>query len=275
MARDKDSVGVHRKDEIGEKPAARSASKLFHLSSNKIKAFWDDESCARVRRKVDEKGVSSGVGREVPRDQELSDSLWTAHCDWFIEYIANVSDQSPGQTVRYVFRDNLIETGWAAGAGGGGFLYLWLTEKTNPGDVEFFLMANKRFSEMTCHTVNIPTLSPFTVEITEWTSIGSSSSPTSHMPIRWHLNTNLRCAARRPASYPFYHSVLRANVYKWPERDTVTISRLLCQNSTATGKRYEWFHNLLFIDHPFLVSFSWWLRLLRMLRGIEPIKIIE
>uniref|UniRef100_A0A8R1ECV9 Uncharacterized protein n=2 Tax=Caenorhabditis japonica TaxID=281687 RepID=A0A8R1ECV9_CAEJA len=67
----------------------------------------------------------------------------------------------------YIQKSKMIKVGWAAGAGGGGFLYTWLTEQTNPEDVKNFLSSNPEFSKMTCHTISIPITSPFTLDTIE------------------------------------------------------------------------------------------------------------
>ncbi|CAI5441093.1 unnamed protein product [Caenorhabditis angaria] len=51
--------------------------------------------------------------------------------------------------------ENLIETGWLAGAGGGGFCYVWLAKSVKFEDVCRFLERNGEFCDMTCHTVTI------------------------------------------------------------------------------------------------------------------------
>ncbi|EGT52322.1 hypothetical protein CAEBREN_24546 [Caenorhabditis brenneri] len=61
--------------------------------------------------------------------------------------------------------NNMIEVGWCAGAGGGGFLYLWLTPDTNPSDVKKHIGSLPQFSEMTFHTITIATDTPITLEV--------------------------------------------------------------------------------------------------------------
>ncbi|KAF1765050.1 hypothetical protein GCK72_005001 [Caenorhabditis remanei] len=60
---------------------------------------------------------------------------------------------------------NLIEVGWAAGAGGGGFVYLWLTDNTPASSVKKFLESSPRFSAMTCHQITIALVHPVTLQL--------------------------------------------------------------------------------------------------------------
>ncbi|CAL2031632.1 unnamed protein product [Caenorhabditis brenneri] len=60
---------------------------------------------------------------------------------------------------------HMIDVGWCAGAGGGGFLYLWLTPYADPSDVKKLIGSLPQFSEMTFHTITIPTDAPITLEV--------------------------------------------------------------------------------------------------------------
>ncbi|CAO4364346.1 unnamed protein product [Caenorhabditis nigoni] len=62
-------------------------------------------------------------------------------------------------------RKSMIDVGWAAGAGGGGFLYLWLCDETSPESVKNFLKSQPQFSSMTCHRITIPLVPPVTLEL--------------------------------------------------------------------------------------------------------------
>ncbi|CAI2340754.1 unnamed protein product [Caenorhabditis sp. 36 PRJEB53466] len=64
-------------------------------------------------------------------------------------------------------KKKMIKVGWAAGAGGGGFVYLWLTKRTERNQVEQFISSTDQFSNMTCHSITIQTVCPFTVETFE------------------------------------------------------------------------------------------------------------
>ncbi|ULU04407.1 hypothetical protein L3Y34_017287 [Caenorhabditis briggsae] len=62
-------------------------------------------------------------------------------------------------------RKSMIDVGWAAGAGGGGFLYLWLCDQYSPEYVKNFLKSQPQFSSMTCHRITIPLVPPVTLEL--------------------------------------------------------------------------------------------------------------
>uniref|UniRef100_A0A1I7UMG7 GHMP_kinases_C domain-containing protein n=1 Tax=Caenorhabditis tropicalis TaxID=1561998 RepID=A0A1I7UMG7_9PELO len=57
-------------------------------------------------------------------------------------------------------RLSMISVGWAAGAGGGGFLYLWLSAPRD--SVQQFIQS--RFPKMTCHQIRIPLVPPVTLK---------------------------------------------------------------------------------------------------------------
>ena len=63
-------------------------------------------------------------------------------------------------------KENLIESAWMAGAGGGGFLYIWLKQKENNilEKLENLLKSDGRWKEMNIWRVELENKQPLIVK---------------------------------------------------------------------------------------------------------------